>query len=203
MIRKARRNHWVIEGCRVVFVVSTCLFFHTQSCAQITFKGRNVPVEKIIDTIKKETDYKFFIDPGVLAHSTPVTLKVRDAGIEQVMKTCARNQPWRFEFDGSTVYIKRKQAATPAPSILPLVADTSSMITVKVSDRDGVPLPDATVWSKRMRRGVSSDRDGIARIGGIPSMDTIVVSFIGFDSVEKIMTKGQQAEIVLNPSPGQ
>jgi len=203
MNRKARRNRWVIEGCRVVLVVATCLFFHTQSYAQITFKGRNVPVEKIIDTIKKQTDYKFFIDPGVLEHSIPVNLNVRYAGIEQVMKTCAKNQSWRFEFDGSTVYIKRKQADTPASSVVHPAADTSAIIMVRVFDRDGVPLPDATVWSKRMHRGVSSDRDGIARITGTPFRDTLVVSFIGFDSVEKIMTKGQQAEIVLNPSPGQ
>lgn len=56
-------------------------------------------------------------------------------------------------------------------------------VTVTVFDSTG-PLPGANVMIKGTTTGAMSDLDGVVKIDGVKANDVLVVSFIGFSSVE-------------------
>ncbi|HWK07718.1 MAG TPA: SusC/RagA family TonB-linked outer membrane protein [Puia sp.] len=200
MILQARRIRYVPGSCRMV-ILATCLFFCIGGAAQITLTGRSMPVRMVVDTLKK-LGYEFYVDPGVLEEAMPVTFRLHNASIVQAMQVCCRRQHFDFEFDGSTVYMKRRVKATPA-RIAGAAADTGLVSIVNVSDQDSLPLAGATVRVKRTGRGVVTDADGSALIRGLGPGDTVLVSFIGYEPAEKSLARGEETGIVLRSSPGQ
>ena len=199
MILQVHHNRLVMDSCRIVFMAS-CLFFSIGGYAQITFKGRAVPMRRVVDTFKMLTGTEFYIDPGVLEQAAPVTLNLHNATITQAMQACRRHQSFDFRFDGTTVYIKMKK--NPSPGRVTAGADSSQVSVISVSDPDSLPLAGATVRIKRTGRVTLTDADGLAEVRGSRPKDTLLISFIGYTPVEKPLVKGEDMEVVLKSSPG-
>lgn len=51
----------------------------------ISFSGRNVPMEKVFTAIKEQTGYVIFCDYTVLQSSLPVTLDTKDMPLEDFL----------------------------------------------------------------------------------------------------------------------
>jgi len=88
--------------------------------------------------------------------------------------------------------------------LLPFVvlAQTGS-ITGKVSDETNQPLPGASVVIKGLGKGTSTDLNGNFKIGGLANGNvTMVVSFIGYASLEKVVAVdgATVANFQLNPA---
>src|SRR5882757_6085882 len=132
MILKALCNRWVMS-CGRIALTATCLFFHTRGISQVTYKGKAVSMGKVIDALRKQTSYKFVIDPGILERAGPVTFHLRNASIGQAMEACLKGQPLRYELDDGTVYIKLKGKA-PALPVPMIITDTSVLLTVRQLD---------------------------------------------------------------------
>lgn len=201
MILKALCHRRVMVGWHVVLVV-TCLFFSASGLSQITYKGKAVPLSKVIDTIRKQTGLEFYIDPGVLERAGPVTINLRNAGIGQAMKACLKDQPLRYTFDGTTVSIKQKKRMTDSP-VPALAKDSDSYLTVRILDSDGQPLAGATVWNKRTGRVALTDLRGVATLADAGYNDSVAISYIGYEPVKKGLSKKGMTEIRLSRSPGQ
>lgn len=201
MILQARRNRLVMDGGRLAFI-ATCLFFSIDGVTQITYTGRSVPVRTVVGIVKMQTGCEFYIDPDILEEAIPVNLRLHNASIPQAMRACCRHQSFDFKFDGSTVYLK-KRGKTPATDMVVPAAGANLVSIVNVSDQDSLPLAGATVRIQRTGRVFISDADGIALLRDVGSKDILSVSFIGYESVERSLTKGEEIEVVLRSSPGQ
>src|SRR5580658_10316755 len=71
--RPAWRRHRI--ATKTVLVMKLTSFFLLAACLQVsarglsqtvTFSGRNVPLEKVFDEVKKQTGYVFFYDADLL-----------------------------------------------------------------------------------------------------------------------------------------
>lgn len=197
---KAIGNRWVIHIGRIV-LAAICLFFHTRGLSQkVTYEGKDVPMKKVFDIIGKQTGYKFCIDPGVLKRAAPVTLDIRNLSIQEAMQACMKGQLLRYEIDDRTVYVKlREKAATPP--VLPDLSDTSHLLAVRVLDPAGLSLVGATVRINRTGRVAVTGGDGRAVITEAGLMDTITISYIGYEPAERKLTN--DVVVRLSPSPGQ
>lgn len=71
--------------------------------------------------------------------------------------------------------------AVEPPSVSSETMDQSKKITGKIIDKDGAPLPGATITVLGTTRGVITDNDGSFTIDAAPS-DKLVFSFIGMES---------------------
>lgn len=71
--------------------------------------------------------------------------------------------------------------AIEPPSVNSEMMDQSKKITGKIVDKDGAPLPGATITVLGTTRGVITDNDGSFSIDAAPS-DKLVFSFIGMES---------------------
>jgi Ca-activated chloride channel homolog len=75
-------------------------------------------------------------------------------------------------------------------SIVFISADSSRLITGKVTDDQGAALPGVSVIIKNSKRGVVTDYNGEYKITVYPSDNTLIFSFIGYE-VEEVKIEGK------------
>ena len=84
--------------------------------------------------------------------------------------------------------------ASDNPGVSTEQMDQSKKVTGKIVDKDGVPLPGATITVLGTTRGVITDVDGSFSIEADPA-DKLVFSFIGMDS--QILDVGNQSSVTI------
>ena len=149
----------------------------------ITYSGRNVPIERLFSVFRQQTGYAFFYNDQDLKTSRPVTIDLKNAPLEQALEESLKEQPLSFVVKGNTVFITPKKAA-PAVGVVADVPIPNTGIHGMVTDSLGNPLAGASVMVKGTKKGTSTDADGNFRLSNISETATLVVTFGGYISRE-------------------
>lgn len=183
-------------------IINACATGYSQT---VTFTGKDVPLEKILSAIKKQTGYVFFYNVSLLNEAKPVTLDVVNEDLADVLKSCFSNQPFSYSIEDKTIVVVRDaMAAVRATSrmrITPIVVPPKE-IKGRVTDTKGRPLAGATVRVKGSEKGVMTNTAGEFVIKNIEDRQTIVVSFIGFKQKEVFLRSLELVNIELEENEG-
>src|SRR5215217_7781376 len=128
----------------------------------VTFTGTNVPLEKVLTVIKKQTGYVFFYNFKLLGQAKPVTLNVSGAKLSDVLNTCFVNQSLDYSIEDKTIVITQRTPITSAgeASVSRLKVAPPSKIKGRVVDIKGKPLPGATVKIKNTTKVAQTNTAG-------------------------------------------
>lgn len=152
----------------------------TSSFAQITLNEKAVPLELIIKKISSQTGYDFFFNAHMLSLTKPITLNVKNASIEDVLKLCFANQPLTYKLAEKTIVL---QYVTIPPKAN---KEKDIVVTGKVIDETGKPIVGATVKIRsngeaaKESKGISTDKNGEFNIVAQSENDVLVISYIGY-----------------------
>ncbi|WP_214225864.1 TonB-dependent receptor [Pedobacter sp. B4-66] len=166
-----------------IILLATLLQVQARGYAQkISINARNVSIEQVFKEIKKQTDYDFFYDLEMLQKTKPVTISVKNSPIEDVLKQCFEGQSLTYDIDQKTIIVKKKtegSAITISRSV-----NLAVVISGKVTDETGGPLPNVSVRVKGTTTGVSTSSDGSFKINAPDENATLVFTFIGYTTKE-------------------
>lgn len=84
--------------------------------------------------------------------------------------------------------------------VLPAQAQETREISGKITDSEGLPLIGANIKVKNTTRGTITDVDGNFQLEVLPSDETIVVSYIGYEPVEINIVNKDQINVSLSVS---
>src|SRR6187549_2102228 len=104
-----------------IIILSACLTASVNGYGQkVTISEKNASLEKVFKEIKKQTGYVFFYDVSIFDGAKPVTLKVKDVAIEQVLKEILQDQLLDYSIENKTIAIVKKDPSiikeqTPLP----------------------------------------------------------------------------------------
>ncbi len=136
----------------IVLLLVGCIQVSAKVSAQkITFSGQNVPLEKVFESIKRQTGYLFFYNYDLLQTATPVTVSVKDMPIAEAMALLLNNEPLDFSIEDKTVVIRKKAPTSNAFADIAEVAPIVD-ITGQVFSDAGEPLVGAYVLLKGTRK---------------------------------------------------
>jgi TonB-linked SusC/RagA family outer membrane protein len=109
---------------------------------RITLSEKNASLVKVFDQISVQSGFDFFVSKALLKNANPVSIKVRNADLETVLKQIFENQPLEFSIQDKSVVVKERER-----SFLDKVIATFNAIDVhgRVLDEEGKPLAGATV----------------------------------------------------------
>jgi len=204
MYFKANYYRWVLIKKLLLFMqITTILLFsasltatagsHAQS---ITISANKVKLEKIFREIKKQTNYVFFYDAGVLRDAKPVSIHIKNASIEEVLKESLQDQPLDFSIEKETITIFKKagNSLDKNPTVGALVPLPPLLNEIKgiVKDEKGNPLAGVSVILKGTKKGTSTGTDGSFSIDANVG-DVLEFSIVGYR--EKSVTVGQNINI--------
>ncbi|MGF6929139.1 hypothetical protein QFZ48_004639 [Chitinophaga sp. W2I13] len=181
---------FLLKTITVSVLLFAGVFASTIAAAQqITLNEKNAPLKKIFNLIKKQGDYIFFYEKGVLDKTAPVSIQVSNAGIRDVLEICLKNQPLSYIISGNNIGIKRKSVgseegreASPAAS-----PDEDILIGGLVVDSISIPKQGVTVTSisggSHQKTFSVTNADGTFQIYGQKG-DKLIFSAIGHRNVE-------------------
>ena len=142
----------------------------------------------IFKLIKEQTAFNFVYNDRDLVQVGLKSLDLKDAPLEKVLNELIKGTDLVYEFTGNVVVFKR-QAVMQQDTLKEYV------ITGKVIDEKGDPLPGVTIQLKKTTIGVATDAKGEFKIT-LPKKDTttvLVFSFVGM--VTKEVKVGNKTEI--------
>jgi TonB-dependent starch-binding outer membrane protein SusC len=158
-----------------IILLTCCMHVAAKTSSQtVTYQGTNIPLEKVLTVVKKQTGYVFIYDPALIDDAKPVTISAKEMPLENFLDNVLINQQLDYEFNDRTVIIKKK-------NVNQRLADTKSdpPVTGIVRGPDGRPIANASVQIKGTKKGTTTDKDGRFSIEANEGAE-IEISSIGF-----------------------
>lgn len=167
----------------------------------VNLNEHNVPVERVLQSIEKQTGYVFFFDYADLKNIS-VSVDVKNASIDEALNTCFKGLPLTFKIVNKDIVVARKEE-----SVLKKIGDFFALpikVTGKVTDEYDNVLPGATVKIKGYGNFTTSGKDGRFTLVLPDSKETVLVfSFIGFKTKEIAISKTTDNLVIkLEQDPG-
>lgn len=148
----------------------------------VTLREKKATLEKVMAEIRQQTGYSFFYNQDWLAQAQPVDVEVRNLSLEQALKAVFMNQPFTYEVVERTVVLKLKEKGN-VPNGNKLVQD-QVIVSAKVIDELGNPLPGASVRNRDEKTGVTTGKNGEFTLV-VPDPTThITITYIGYEPVD-------------------
>ncbi|MDQ0106198.1 TonB-linked SusC/RagA family outer membrane protein [Chitinophaga terrae (ex Kim and Jung 2007)] len=155
----------------LLFTLALSAFAEAQ---KVTLSVKQVPLEQVFTAIRQQTGYYFLYNNDLLKKTSPVSIQVKDADLTTVMDMCIAGQPLAYKIIDRTITLKEANK----PATVTAVADT--VITGKVTDEKGNPLPGVTIAVEGSARGAVTDASGKYTLQLPAGANALVFSFIGF-----------------------
>lgn len=135
---------------------------------KITVHEKGASLASVLQTIKNQTGY-VFISNNYDLENTHVSIDVKNASLDDALKSCFKDLPLSYKIVDKTIVLGRLKDAMAIPIA----------VTGKVTDTAGTPLPGATIKNTTQNTSTVTIDDGTFLINA-QAGDQITVSFIGY-----------------------
>src|SRR6478752_3289969 len=110
-----RRRHitklFLLMKFIIFFLLISIAQVNAKGWAQtITWSGKNVPVEKVLELVRKQTGYEFFYRTSDLKDSKPVTMQSRNMPLAAFLDEVFKDQPLQYIIQNKNIIVSRKPA---------------------------------------------------------------------------------------------
>ncbi len=164
-----------MKKIKTIFLFMALFAMQMSALAQnITLNKSNVPLKEIMDEIEKKTDYKFLYRGNAIDTEQKVSIALENVSVEDALKALLTKTKIDFRINGKQIVLTPK-TASPDVSL--------NRVEGRVTDKDGNPLPGATVLIKGTTKGTTTDANGNYAIK-VPEGSVLVFSFVGFHKQE-------------------
>ncbi|WP_372936704.1 STN domain-containing protein, partial [Mariniphaga sediminis] len=161
---------------------------------KFTFHVENMKVVDVLKRIEDSSKFRFFYQNEQVDVNRSVSIKVNDATVEQILDEMFAGKDIGYK-------VMRDFLILLSPKDLqagPLGADAvrafqQKIVSGKVTDTSGQPLPGVTVVLKGTTQGTVANADGEYSLAGIPDNAALVFSFVGMKTQEVVV--GSQTSI--------
>jgi TonB-linked SusC/RagA family outer membrane protein len=165
----------------------------------ISFSGKDVPLQKVLAAIKKQSGYVFFYKENILQDARPVTINMKNVTVEEAIRQVLKDQPFDYYIEKTTVVIsKKKEVTRDENSVNTRINEAPASIDVsgKVMDEAGSPLVGANIVEKGKQNGTTTNADGAFVLRGVDENGSLVISYVGFQTL--IIPVNSRSSIVVS-----
>lgn len=147
---------------------------------KINLTAGNMPLEKVLHNIKRQTGYLFLYDDKQINRLQPVSVDLKDASLQQALDACLKGLNLSYRIVERNVIIK----PLPQPAVAQAAAVAAAPpVRGTVTSSDGLPLPGVTIKIKGKPAGTVTAADGTFTLT-VEEGDVLQVSFLGYQSQE-------------------
>jgi hypothetical protein len=144
---------------------------------KITLSQKNVSLAKIFREIRNQSEYLFLYNDRQMGKVNKVTIKVKDASIEQVLEECFKDQPLTYTIVDKTIVVIPKEEVNVLNTSLP---PPPRIITGTVRDEKGEPLAGVSISVKGTSIGTTTNEKGFFRLELIRDNAVLSISYVGY-----------------------
>ena len=156
--------------------ISVISLLHTKAYGQnISLSERNKGLEEIFNKIEIQCDYIFIFNTISLNKAKPVSIKVKNLDILQVLELCLKDQPLTYTIIKKTIIIKEREL-----KVNPLIPQETLIVYGTVTDEKGNPFPSVQVAIKNTDVFTLTDLNGRYKIILSNQNDIISYDILGY-----------------------
>lgn len=183
-----------------LFLAIACLHVSAASLSQtVTLKVKQEPITEVLAAIEAQTGYVIVYNDKYVKPDLLVSLNVKDQALETVLDKILTPQHLIYQIKNKTIAVRGGAMEVERELELPTILQTRT-VSGRVTDNQGNPLADVTVSVKGMNTRVTSNYQGNYRITVPPKGTFLVFTFVGFESVEKVIENQSNIDILMVPS---
>lgn len=147
----------------------------------ISIDLRDVKLDHAFKIIESSTDYDFIFNNRDLNKSQRISFSGQNATVEEILLDISRQSNLIFKQVNNRISVKKRNGKA-ADEIEVMIVQRD--INGKVTDETGEPLPGATVLVKGTTNGSVTDIEGNFSLSVPDDAQTLVVSFVGYQTQE-------------------
>jgi TonB-linked SusC/RagA family outer membrane protein len=151
----------------------------TAQKVSLSVKGGSL--KTVFIELNRQTGYNFLYSDAVLAKAVPVTIKVKDLPLADVLVLCFKDQPLDYTMDDNAIVVMPKPEPVPVPGTLPVIPPID--ISGRVINENGEPVV-ATVVIKGTGNGTTTNSDGYFELKKVNENATLVISGVSIETRE-------------------
>lgn len=142
----------------------------------------------VIDEIESESDFRFVYRIQDVNLEQTVNIDIDNADISEILDRVFSGTDTHFRIMDNQVFLIQKESTNP-----------DRTIQGHVESIDGEALPGATILVKGTSNGTITDVDGNYSLTISDDAQTLVVSYVGYETLEFELTNASVYDIVLDP----
>ena len=150
-------------------------------------------IVKVLSDLEQRTDYTFVYQKQELSDIAPLTLKMDNATLTQVLDRICSNTGLTYKIINKAIVLRKDN-----PFEQDIVDHTS--VSGVVQDVSGSPISFASVVIKGTMTGISSDENGVFSLDNVPADATLIFSSIGYKTQEAAVSGRRRIDIMLAPT---
>ncbi len=169
-----------------IILFIACLHVSARGVTQVTFAGKDVPLEKVFEAIKKQTGYSFLYNSDLIKKARPVTIDVKNVPVEQVLTECLKGQPFEFNIESRTIFILPKKNDQPtALNSNPQITHIKQIdVTGRVLNEKGDPVGGVTITIKGTNTITTTNSNGEFSLKSVDPEATLVFTHVSLETFE-------------------
>lgn len=173
------------------FLITSFMTVYASGVSQnVSFNGRNIPLEKVFSTVELQTGYYFLYPKNILKKAKPVSLQVDNLPLDRFLDLVFKNQPLKYSIRSKTINVSLKEESQenqPGYLVINQLVSEAPLRAVPIKgivrDNAGDPLPGATILVKNSKVSTVADAEGRFTIDIKPD-DVLVVSYVQHETKE-------------------
>ncbi len=197
--RSLLNKKWMIMRLAAFLLLVATLQVNANATAQkITIVASDIPLEKVLIKIKKQSGYAFFWKDQLVSAAPRVSVQLKDASLTEALDACFRNLPFSYRIENNFVYIFKKETFN-TPVNTPVPESVSALITIRgiVTNSQGQPLAQVSVTVKGTSKGTTTNAAGAYSIS-VEKGEVLQFSFIGYKTEEIVAGDAQEINVSLS-----
>ena len=148
---------------------------------RLSLHVQNATVKSVFKVIEKESEYAILFKDNQVDLNRKITIQLQNQPVEKILSQVFKDTDNSFVIKNRHIVVTKKSAVSSTG----VQQAKEIVVTGKVCDQKGIPLPGVTVIVKGTTTGVITDINGKYALK-VPSISSsLMFSFVGMKSVER------------------
>lgn len=177
-------KHWSIRA----FALCASLMLPIQwAQAQLSVTTKNSNLGKVIQTVKTQSDYRFFYDDQL--SSTPVpNVSLKDVPLKTLLQRVLKDTSIAYRVEDNVIYLSKKAVSQE---------QVNRLITGTVVDATGEPLIGVSIKVEGTNTGTITDFDGKYTVRVTKPNARLVFTYVGYTTMTKALGQANVLDVVM------
>jgi TonB-linked SusC/RagA family outer membrane protein len=163
-----------IRSSVLLFVLMTT-FTPFSNAQTITIKANKNTLRSVMNKIEQQSGYDFWYNKGSINESEKVSIEIKEQSLEAALKTLLIPRKLSFEIVDKTIFLKPLTGKTPDNPSKSII-----IIEGAVVDKQGKPIPNATIKIKGTTIMTSADESGRFKISRLTENGILIATSLGY-----------------------
>ncbi|KKM91282.1 hypothetical protein LCGC14_1230060, partial [marine sediment metagenome] len=198
-------NQILLLGMRI-FTILLCIGLTTMHASSTKAQTRmdvslkNGTLKELFNEIEAKSEYIIFYKDDVLKSPENISIDVKQGTVTEILDRAFGQTNLIYKLLDRQIVVKRKGSIPVKLGAVNPVLEQQLQVSGTISDTNGAPLPGANIVEKNTPNGVTADFDGNFSISVADENAILVVSYIGFGTIEAPINGRTNINIVLEES---